>query len=149
MTAAVEPSEWVAHHNALSDRGFTVLDFFCVHCDGAEFVVTTRVLTESLADEQVSRTELAAGEILASLTDVYPAARWHEQEAFELFGIEIDGARSTEVLLWDANAGPPPLAASTALQRRLTAWPGEYEPGPPKRRKKATPGVRPEWVNDD
>ena len=37
------------------------------------------------------RTRVADGTPLASVTDVFAGAAWHERETFEMFGIEFDG----------------------------------------------------------
>ena len=66
-----------------------------------------------------------AAPVLDSLTEVLPAASWHEREIHEMFGVEVRGHPDLRPLLLHDVVGPPPLRKDTILQaREETPWPG-------------------------
>jgi NADH-quinone oxidoreductase subunit C len=106
------------------------------------------------------RTRLPAGAPeLASVTDVWPGAAWHERETAEMFGVRFtgfdDGARSLDgeplglrpLLLPDGFEGTPLRKSFVLAARASKPWPGAKEPGEsdagtsPARRKMLPPGV--------
>jgi NADH-quinone oxidoreductase subunit C len=111
------------------------------------------------------RTRVPAGElVLASITDLWPGAAWHERETHEMFGIEFagfdDGARTVDgeplglrpLLLPDGFDGTPLRKSFVLAARASKPWPGAKEPGEsdagtsPSRRKMLPPGVpEPGW----
>ena len=81
--------------------------------------------------------------VLDSITDVLPAAAWHEREIHEMFGVEVSGHPDLRPLLLHDVAGPPPLRKDTPLAARVeTPWPGADSSG----RRAKVPGVPPEWL---
>jgi NADH-quinone oxidoreductase subunit C len=85
-----------------------------------------------------------AAPVLDSVTDVLPAAAWHEREIHEMFGVEVRGHPDLRPLLLHGIDGPPPLRKDTPLVARVeTPWPGAEETG---RRRVSVPGVPPEWL---
>ena len=81
--------------------------------------------------------------VLDSITDVLPAAAWHEREIHEMFGVEVSGHPDLRPLLLHDMAGPPPLRKDTPLAARVeTPWPGADSSG----RRAKVPGVPPEWL---
>ena len=104
-------------------------------------------------------TRVKDGESLASVTDLFAGAAWHERETFEMFGIDFTGFDDgtgqpiRPLLLPDGFEGTP-LRKSFVLAARATKpWPGGKEPGEghgeaksPGRRRVQAPGVPgPEW----
>lgn len=106
------------------------------------------------------RTRLLVGELtLASVTDLWPGAAWHERETAEMFGVDFtgfdDGARSLDgeplglrpLLLPDGFEGTPLRKSFVLAARASKPWPGAKEPGEsdtaasPSRRKMLPPGV--------
>ncbi|WP_137120639.1 NADH-quinone oxidoreductase subunit C [Segeticoccus rhizosphaerae] len=97
------------------------------------------------------RTRVPEGTSLASLTDLWRGAAWHERETHEMFGIEFtgfaDGLGDTlrPLLLPDGFEGTPLRKSFVLAARASKAWPGEKEPGGGtargKRRKLQPPGV--------
>lgn len=80
--------------------------------------------------------------VLETVTDVLPAAAWHEREIHEMFGVEVRGHPDLRPLLLHDVVGPPPLRKDTPLVARLeTPWPGQPDRGSLK-----VPGVAPEWL---
>jgi NADH-quinone oxidoreductase subunit C len=106
------------------------------------------------------RTRVPTGDLtLASVTDLWPGAAWHERETNEMFGIGFtgfeDGARSVDgeplglrpLLLPDGFEGTPLRKSFVLAARASKPWPGAKEPGEsdtaasPSRRKMLPPGV--------
>ncbi len=96
-------------------------------------------------DEVWGHTTLDRGApVLDSVTDVLPAAAWHEREIHEMFGVEVRGHPDLRPLLLHDVAGPPPLRKDTPLLARVeTPWPG----ADPSARRAKVPGVPPEWLD--
>lgn len=96
-------------------------------------------------DEVWGHTHLdRAAPLLDSVTDVLPAAAWHEREIHEMFGVEVRGHPDLRPLLLHGIEGPPPLRKDTPLVARVeTPWPGAEETG---RRRVSVPGVPAEWL---
>jgi NADH:ubiquinone oxidoreductase subunit C len=84
---------------------------------------------------------------LASATDVYAGAGWHERETHEMFGIDFTGHPHLVPLLLPEGFEGHPLRKDFVLAARVAkAWPGAKEPGEsehggPKRRTMLPPGV--------
>jgi NADH-quinone oxidoreductase subunit C len=105
------------------------------------------------------RTRVADGAPLASVTDVFAGAAWHERETFEMFGVPFDGYGDgtglglRPLLLPDGFEGTPLRKSFQLAARASKAWPGGKEPGEghesarsPSRRRVQAPGVPPpEW----
>lgn len=82
-----------------------------------------------------------------SLTDVLPAASWHEREIHEMFGIDFAGHPDLRPLLLTAGVVNP-LRKETPLRARLeTPWPGQSG-ATTGRRAAAPPGVPREWTRE-
>lgn len=94
------------------------------------------------------RTRLNPGDSLPTVSDLFPAAEWHERETAELFGVEFTGHSDPRPLF--SNQLPdqlPPLLRSTPLERRVSRpWPGHHEPSGRPARDRPNPGVEPDWV---
>ena len=95
---------------------------------------------------------------IASVTNLWPGAAWHERETHEMFGVGFDGfddgtGRGLRPLLLPDGFEGTPLRKSFVLAARVSkAWPGAKEPGEsdahsaPARRKTLPPGVPdPSW----
>ena len=87
---------------------------------------------------------------LATATNVFAGASWHERETFEMFGVEFDGhPHLVPLLLPDGFEGHPLRKEFVLAARAAKAWPGAKEPGEsdadahgsPSRRKTRPPGV--------
>jgi NADH:ubiquinone oxidoreductase subunit C len=92
-------------------------------------------------------TEDASGAQLASITDLYAGASWHERETWEMFGVAFDGHPHLAPLLLPDGFDGRPLRKDFVLAARVAKpWPGAKEPGEsaqgsPSRRKTLPPGV--------
>ena len=104
-------------------------------------------------------TRVATGAALASVTDVYAGAAWHERETHEMFGIDFTGFDDGSglglrpLLLPDGFEGTPLRKSFVLAARASKPWPGGKEPGEghdsaksPSRRRVQAPGVPgPDW----
>jgi NADH-quinone oxidoreductase subunit C len=154
----VEPADWRSTIEELRDKGFIFFDFLTgVDLENVEGKQVCEVVTH-LAKEDLSDSHFISTQVvneLASITDLIPAAQWHERECAEMFGIKFNGG-SVKPLLRHENLGRPPLLKSTVLAARvLTPWPGGAEPeikedgrkvGNASRRRQRPPGVPENWL---
>ena len=106
-------------------------------------------------DRLLVRTRVADGSGLASVTDLWPGAAWHERETFEMFGLEFAGFEDgtglglRPLLLPEGFEGTPLRKSFVLAARASKPWPGAKEPGEsdahgtgsPSRRKLLPPGV--------
>ena len=104
-------------------------------------------------------TRVPEGLALASVTDVYAGAAWHERETHEMFGVEFagfddgSGLGLRPLLLPDGFEGTPLRKSFVLAARASKPWPGGKEPGEghdsgksPSRRRVQAPGVPgPDW----
>ncbi len=109
-------------------------------------------------------TRVPQGAALASLTDLFAGAAWHERETAEMFGLELVGFTDhtgdpglgvRPLLLPDGFEGHPLRKSFWLAARASKTWPGGKEPGEsgedhrtasPSRRRVQAPGVPPpEW----
>jgi NADH-quinone oxidoreductase subunit C len=106
----------------------------------------------------LARTRLPMDDLaVASVTDLWPGAAWHERETHEMFGVRFDGFDDRTgqglrpLLLPDGFEGTPLRKSFVLAARASKPWPGAKEPGesdagPPSRRKVLPPGVPdPSW----
>jgi NADH-quinone oxidoreductase subunit C len=159
----VPPGRW---HDALAfARAELGLDFFdwlsAVDQTDAEpagfdvvvhLVGTGRPTTEepgsSGLDRLLVRTRVAEGAALASVTDLWPGAAWHERETFEMFGLPFDGfddgtGLGLRPLLLPEGFEGTPLRKSFVLAARVSKpWPGAKEPGESDTHGAGSPGRR-------
>jgi NADH-quinone oxidoreductase subunit C len=106
-------------------------------------------------DRVLVRTRVADGAALASATDLWPGAAWHERETFEMFGVGFEGFEDgtglglRPLLLPEGFEGTPLRKSFVLAARASKPWPGAKEPGEseahgtgsPSRRKLLPPGV--------
>jgi len=66
--------------------------------------------------------------VVASLTDVYGGANWHEREAYEMFGIDFEGHPNLiKLYLPDGFEGHPLRKSYPLLSREVKPWPGTVD----------------------
>lgn len=172
---AVAAHEWHDAVVAARASGHTFFDWLTAvdrtYDDAAPgFDVVVRLLAiepHGIRSLRVS-TRVGEGETLASITDVFAGAAWHERETFEMFGIVVDGFRDhtgdatdgaspglglRPLLLPEGFEGTPLRKSFQLAARASKVWPGGKEPGEghdsaksPSRRRVQAPGVPPpEW----
>jgi NADH-quinone oxidoreductase subunit C len=158
----VPVESWVTTHELLRDEvGLSFFDFLTASdelTDGFRIVShladfwggshVEHLLVRTLVPRATPR--------LASLTDVYAGANWHERETFEMFGIQFDGHPNLiPLLLPDGFEGNPLRKEFVLASRVAKPWPGAKEPGEsdhepagaakktgaPSRRRTLPPGV--------
>lgn len=148
-------ADWLAHHEAARAAGLTTLDALCAQSlpDGRVRLIS-HITAPDASRHQLITAEVASGESVPSLVNIYANAPWYEREAAELVGAAIANAAEHYPLF--ITDGSHPLQRESALTRRIAEpWPGIYEPGESngdstsrraKRRPKPPPGIRPEWL---
>jgi NADH-quinone oxidoreductase subunit C len=155
---SVEPSDWRSDIQVIIDDGFIYFDFLAgVDRENINGYPGTEVVAH-LAKPDLSDSLFIFTQVfneLASITDLIPAANWHERECAEMFGITFNGG-AAKPLLRHEDLGRPPLRKSTVLVARvLTPWPGGAEPeikedgrkvGNASRRRQRPLGVPENWL---
>ena len=155
----VPAQEW--HDAVLAARadGYNWFDWLgCVDeigvSDELRVVLSLRRLDDPAAPELLLACRVPRDEPrLASVRDVFAGAAWHEREAAEEFGVELEGGDRRRLLL-DAGAGTPLRKDEVLAARTAEPWPGAKEPGEsdapgastsgaasPSRRRMVPPGV--------
>ncbi|MFB6721706.1 NADH-quinone oxidoreductase subunit C [Kribbella sp. NPDC056345] len=156
-TIDVPAADWVAAHEVLRDGvGFTFFDFLSA---SDELTDGFRIVTHladfwggAHVDHVLVRTLIPrATPQLATLSDLYAGANWHERETHEMFGITFDGHPNLVPLLLPDGFEGNPLRKEFILAARVAKpWPGAKEPGEsdhaptsgaPSRRRTLPPGV--------
>ncbi|KGN38256.1 NADH-quinone oxidoreductase subunit C [Knoellia subterranea] len=171
----VAPGEWHEAVSAAQATGFTFFDWLSAvdrTYDEANpgYDVVLRAIALNRRDPVVGEgveglhamritTRVPEGVALASVTDVYAGAAWHERETHEMFGVEFDGfddgsgSGLRPLLLPEGFEGTPLRKSFVLAARASKTWPGGKEPGEghdsaksPSRRRVQAPGVPdPEW----
>ncbi|MCP2165898.1 NADH-quinone oxidoreductase subunit C [Goodfellowiella coeruleoviolacea] len=156
----VPVQHWRAAARAARDAlGCVLFDWLGVEdagrpgASGERFTVLLHVVAPTGARGLLLRTELADGQPLPSVAEVWAGAAWHEREAAEMFGIVLaDQPAPARLLLPDSFAGHPLRKDFVLAARVARPWPGRLEPGEnqgsaaPSRRRMAPPGVPdPSW----
>ena len=171
---SVSPQEWHEAVSAAHDTGHAYFDWLTAvdrtDEDAAPgFDVVIRLLAGTSGEDDVDRphgirglritTRVPDGQPLASVTDVFAGAAWHERETAEMFGIGFEGFSDhtdlglRPLLLPDGFDGTPLRKSFQLAARASKTWPGGKEPGEghdsaksPSRRRVQAPGVPPpEW----
>lgn len=142
-------AEWVATCAKFADQGLSVVDWLTAVDRGHELELLVLLVDPGTERAVMIGCRIASeAPSIASLTQLFPGADWHERETAEMFGIDFIGRESTDPLLLRERTYPP-LRKSVPLSERVqTQWPGaEADSG--RRRRKLPPGVRAEWMNDE
>ncbi len=112
--------DWLTAVDEL-DEGFSVVAHLWSMRARAHVLLRTRVPREAAT--------------LASATEVFAGAAWHERETFEMFGItftgfsEVTGLGLRPLLLPDGFSGHPLRKDFVLAARVAKPWPGAKEPG--------------------
>jgi NADH:ubiquinone oxidoreductase subunit C len=152
----VPPESWVAAHEVLRDAvGFTFFDFLSASDELTDGFRVVSHLADfwggSHVDHLLVRTLIPRDQpTLATLSELYAGANWHERETFEMFGISFEGHPNLIPLLLPDGFEGNPLRKEFILAARVAKpWPGAKEPGEsdhapagaPSRRRTLPPGV--------
>jgi NADH-quinone oxidoreductase subunit C len=166
----VEPVDWHAEVEAARESGHTFFDWLTAvdqtdRVESPGFDVTIRLLDVSQPGQLHGirlTTAVPDATSLASVTDLFRGAAWHERETHEMFGLQFGGfvdhtgdpGLGLRPLLLPEGFEGTPLRKSFQLAARASKpWPGGKEPGEghdsvksPSRRRVQAPGVPPpEW----
>ncbi len=151
VTVDVPASDWVLALTTSRDR--LSLDYFdwlsAVDEQDAGFQVVAHLYDPANRRRILLRTSVTSeSPSLATATDVFRGASWHERETHEMFGIDFVGhPYLVPLLLPDGFEGHPLRKEFVLAARVAKPWPGAKEPGEsdrdvaPGRRKTLPPGV--------
>ena len=142
----VEPTQWLSTHQQLLSDGAVRFEWLtATHNLGDEFVLTTCVANETLAQRWIVNSTVLDAQI-ASVVGVYPLADFHEREVEQMFGVIFNGVDSRDPAFVAQFAGHP-LRRDFQLEPRVqTPWPGAVEPDENARRRASLPpGVFSAW----
>jgi NADH-quinone oxidoreductase subunit C len=95
-----------------ADLRFTVLtDLFCTDFLGRleRYEVVYSLLSLKLNKRVVIKVYLKEDEAVPTVTDIFSAACWYEREAFDMYGIEFNGAEDLRRILTDYGFKGHPL----------------------------------------
>ncbi len=152
----VELADWLATATRHHTEGCVMFDWLGVEdagrpgSSGQRHAVFLHVINPDTREGVMLRTEIAEGARLPSVAHLWKGAAWHEREAAEMFGIELD-ERTDHLLLPESFEGHPLRKDFVLAARVVRPWPGALEPGEdttsaPSRRRTAPPGVPdPSW----
>ncbi len=155
----VSSSEWLPVCRELLGSGHDYLEVLTAIDRESEREVIA-VLCSSARDSATGsvgiRTRVPAdAPSISSITDVFPAAAWHERETAEMFGITFAGLADARPLLRRESLGAPPLLKSVVLAARVAReWPGAAEAevrddgrkaGNPSKRRQRPAGAPADW----
>lgn len=109
LTVECAPDKLVSFVQSLRDlEGFEILiDLTAIdHGEGEEFRYSTVIHLYSLVHRGYVRIHSICADndkpAMPSVSEIYPAANWHERETFDMFGIHFsDHPNLKRILMWD------------------------------------------------
>ena len=135
----LESERWHAAIAALRDDvGLARLEFLTAvdEADGSLSVIAQLLggaaAPHDVGDRVVSvfvRTRVGPGQVLASITDLFAGAAWHERESDEMFGLALSTGPGERLLLGEHMPEHPMLKSFWLEPRQDRPWPGAKEPG--------------------
>ena len=144
----VAPHEWESIARELLAQGFLRCEWLKgVHRDKNEFDLYLQVTRADLSDSVIVTTCFVSE--VESITDIYPAADFHERECAQMLGIVFSTRELTDPA-FNADFAGHPLRRDFALTPRVEeVWPGQVDPEKAgKRRPALPPGVHKEWSHE-
>ncbi len=151
LTVDVAPTRWVSSLETARDTlGLAFFDWLSAVDEQADgFNVVCHLYDPDQHNQLLIRTSLPAERPrVATATEVFRGAAWHERETAEMFGIDFEGHDPLKPLLLPDEFEGHPLRKDFVLAARAAKpWPGAKEPGEsegdaaPSRRKTLPPGV--------
>ncbi|MDO5741157.1 MAG: NADH-quinone oxidoreductase subunit C [Ornithinimicrobium sp.] len=147
----VEPGGWHDAVRALKEDGYSFFDWLSAVDEtdaepttsdpatsepGPGFEVVCHLIDTHLPLRRVLlHTRVEDGAALASVTDLFAGAGWHERETHEMFGIGFEGFDDgtgmglRPLLLPEGFEGTPLRKSFQLASRASKPWPGAKEPG--------------------
>ena len=112
-------------------------EFACDYCDFTSGVdrgedgveIVTNVFSTTRHHNVRVKVRLAADELVCpTISDIYPAANWHERETMEMFGVTFEGhPKPVRLLLPEPFEGHPLRKDFPLMSRVVKPWPGAAE----------------------
>lgn len=147
MIKEISAELWRSEHTQLLDAGFNRFEYLtAAHNVGSEFEVFSKVSKSDLSESVLLKCTVNSG--IETLIEIYPAAKFHEQETWQMFGLEFIGHNNIENAFATDFAGYPLRRDFALSTRQSTNWPGAVEPDEKARRRPSLPpGVHESWSN--
>lgn len=138
ITIRISPERWHETACALKDQGASIFEWLSAVDRGDHIDVALHVRDGGEGLIVIA----AVQDSIATVTDVWAGAAWHERETAEMFGITFLGHHTQRLLLAGLPDVHAPLKRSFALSARIEKnWPASDS----LRRGQLPPGVNPEW----
>ena len=140
-------TQWIiTHKNHLTD-GFVRFEYLtAAHNSADEFEVFSKVSKLDFSESVLLKT--TTFERIDSVVGIYPAAKFHEAEVRQMFGLEFLGHENIDNAFELDFAGYPLRRDFALTTRQQTNWPGAVEPDEKARRRHSLPpGVHESWSN--
>lgn len=140
-------TQWIITHKNLLTDGFVRFEYLtAAHNSADEFEVFSKVSTADFSQSELVKTTTV--ERIDSVIEIYPAARFHEAEVRQMFGLEFLGHEDIDNAFELDFAGYPLRRDFALTTRQQTIWPGAVEPDEKSRRRPSLPpGVHESWSN--
>lgn len=138
-------ADWRKVHLELFEQGYLRYEYLTAAHNGENnFELFSKVSNLDVTNSVLLQTKIY-GEI-ESIVDIYPAAKFHEEELQQMFGITLLGNLNI-AKAFNIDFSGHPLRRDFALQtRQVTSWPGAVEPDEKARRRPSLPpGVFDTW----
>lgn len=138
-------AQWVVTHQNFLSNGFVRFEYLtAAHNSGDEFEVFSKVSKLDLSESVLLKTTTVTG--IDSVVGIYPAAKFHEAEVRQMFGLEFNGNVDLKNAFELDFAGYPLRRDFALTTRQQTNWPGLVElDEKAKRRPSLPPGVHESW----
>jgi NADH-quinone oxidoreductase subunit C len=146
MIKEISSELWLATHADLANEGLVRFEYLtAAHNGGQDFEVFTKVSSSDLTKSVLVKTNV--NRAIETLTHIYPMAKFHEQETWQMFGLEFIGHLNIEKAFSPDFAGHPLRRDFALVTRQVTNWPGAVEPDEKARRRPSLPpGVHESWT---
>ena len=138
-------TQWHITHENLLANGFVRFEYLtAAHNSADEFEVFSKVSKSDFSESVLLKTTTV--ERIDSVVEIYPAARFHEAEVRQMFGLEFLGQENIDNAFELDFAGYPLRRDFALTTRKQAKWPGAVEPDEKARRRPSLPpGVHESW----
>jgi len=144
----VSAGNWLEYHRELLNSGFVRFEYLtAVHLEDDLFEVFSKVSSADVLTSTLVKTTTSGS--IQSIIETYRAARFHEQETKQMFGLNFIGHEQIERAFATDFAGFPLRKDFSLPKRTEKVWPGSTEPDEKaKRRPALPPGVFADWITE-
>ena len=146
MIKEISIQSWQSEHAQLLDSGFSRFEYLtAAHNGGSKFEVFSKVSKSDLSESVLLKCTVDSA--IETLIEIYPTAKFHEQETWQMFGLEFIGHHNIGNAFSTEFDGYPLRRDFALVTRQATNWPGAVEPDEKARRRPSLPpGVHESWT---